>query len=57
MSFDGTETYLIPPRSLRQAQQPPAIRYRIGKLVVELSVIEFFMSLVQRPLSEGLVDL
>ena len=42
MSFDATERYLIPPRSWVQAQQPPAIRFRIGKLVVEESAIEFW---------------
>jgi len=56
MSPDATETYLIPLRGWRQAQQPPAIRSRIGQLVVELSVIEFSITLVQRPLSEGLAD-
>jgi len=40
MSFDATEMYLIPPRSWRQAQQPPAIRSRIGRPVVEESAIE-----------------
>jgi len=42
MSFDAAETYLIPPRSWRQAQQHPAIRARIGKLVVEELAIEFW---------------
>ena len=42
MSFNATKTYLIPARSWRQAQQPPAIRSRIGQLVVEESAIEFW---------------
>jgi len=42
MGFDAIETYLIPPRSWRQAQQPPAIGSRIGPLVVEESAIEFW---------------
>ena len=42
MDLDATETYLIPPRSWRQAQQPPAIGSRIGQLVVEESAIEFW---------------
>jgi len=42
MGFDATETYLIPPRSWRQAQQPPAIGSRIGQPVVEESAIEFW---------------
>ena len=42
MGLDATETYLIPPHSWRQAQQPPAIRSRIGQLVVEESAIEFW---------------
>jgi len=41
IGFDATETYLIPPCSWRQAQQPPAIRIRIGQPVVEESAIEF----------------
>ena len=42
MSFDATETYLIPPRSRRRAQQPSAIRFRIGRAVMEESAIEFW---------------
>ena len=42
MSFDATETYLIPLGSCRQAQQPPAIRSRIGQMVVEESAIELW---------------
>ena len=42
MSYDVTETYPIPSCSWRQAQQPPAIRCRIGKLVVEESSIGFW---------------
>jgi len=42
MSFDATETYLIPPRSWRRAQQPSAIRSRIGPAVMEESAIEFW---------------
>ena len=34
MSFDATETSFIPLRSWRRAQQPPAIRSRIGAVVV-----------------------
>jgi len=40
MGSDATETYLILPRSWRQAQQPPAIGSRIGQLVVGESAIE-----------------
>ena len=40
MSSNATETYLIPARSWRHAQQPPAIRSRIGQPVVEESAIE-----------------
>jgi len=40
MGFDGTETSFIPLRSWRRAQQPPAIRSRIGPAVVEESAIE-----------------
>jgi len=40
MSFDVAETYLILPRGWWRAQQRPAIRYRIGKLVVEELAIE-----------------
>jgi len=42
LSSDATETYLIPPRSRRQGQQPPAIGSRIGPAVVEESAIEFW---------------
>ena len=42
MDFDATETYLIPPRSRHPAQQPPAIRSRIGQLVVKASAIELW---------------
>jgi len=41
MSFNATETYHIPPRGWRPAQQPPAIRSRIGQPVVEKSAIKF----------------
>jgi len=41
MSSDATETSFIPLRSWRRAQQPPAIRSRIGAVVVEESAIEF----------------
>jgi len=40
MGFDATETYLIPPRSWSRAQQPSAIRSRIGPPVMEESAIE-----------------
>jgi len=39
---DATKTFFIPLRSWRQAPQPPAIRSRIGTVVVEESVIEFW---------------
>ena len=42
MSLDATETYPIPPRSRRRAQQPSAIRFRIGRAVMEESAIEFW---------------
>ena len=42
MGFDATETYLILPRSRRRAQQPSAIRSRIGPAVMEESAIEFW---------------
>jgi len=42
MSYDATETSFIPLRSRRRAQQSPAIRSRIGAMVVEESVIEFW---------------
>jgi len=41
LSIDVTETYFKPLRSWRQAQQSPAIRLRIGAVVVEESAIEF----------------
>jgi len=41
MSSDATGTYLIPLRSWHRAQQPPAIRFGIRKVVVEESAIEF----------------
>jgi len=42
MGSDATETSFIPLRSWRRAPQPPAIRSRIGAVVVEESVIEFW---------------
>jgi len=39
---DATKTSFIPLGSWRQAPQPPAIRSRIGTVVVEESVIEFW---------------
>jgi len=42
MGSDATETSCIPLRSWHRAQQPPAIRSRIGAVVVEESVIEFW---------------
>jgi len=39
MAFDSTGTYLIPLPSWRQAQGSPAIRFRIGAVVVEGSAI------------------
>jgi len=42
MGSDATETAFIPLRSCRQAQQFPTIRSRIGALVVEEAVIEFW---------------
>jgi len=42
MGSDETETSFIPLRSWRRAQQPPAIGTRIGAVVVEESVIEFY---------------
>ena len=39
LSIDATETYFIPLRSWRRAQQSPAIRLRIGAVVVEGSAI------------------
>ena len=40
MCFDATQTSFIPLRSCRRAQQPPAIRSRIGAVVVVESAIE-----------------
>jgi len=42
LSSDATETSFIPLRSWPRAQRPPAIRFRIGAVVVEESVIEFW---------------
>jgi len=42
LSPDATETSFIPLRSWRRAQQSPAIRFRIGAVVVEKYGIEFF---------------
>jgi len=42
MGSDATETSFIPLSSWRRAQQSPAIRFRIGAMVVEESVIEFW---------------
>jgi len=42
MSLNATETSFILLRSWRRAQQPPAIGSRIGRVVVEESVIEFW---------------
>jgi len=42
LSFDATQASFIPLRSWRRAQQPPAIRFRIGALAVEGSAIEFW---------------
>ena len=42
LSFDGTETYLIPLCSWGQAWQSPAIRSRISQPVVDESAIEFW---------------
>jgi len=42
IGFDGTETSFIPLRSWHRAQQPPAIRSRIGPAAVEESPIEFW---------------
>jgi len=42
MSSDGTESSFIPLRSWRRGQQPPAIRSRIGAVVVEESAMEFW---------------
>jgi len=40
LSIDATETYFIPLRSWRRAQQSPATRLRIGAVAVEESAIE-----------------
>ena len=40
LGLDVTETSLIPLGSWRRAQQPPAIRFSIGAVVVEGSAIE-----------------
>jgi len=42
LTFDTTETSFIPRRSGRRAQQSPAIRFRIGGVVVEESAIELW---------------
>jgi len=42
MSFDATETSFIPLRGRRRAQQSPAIRSRVGPVVVEESDIELW---------------
>jgi len=42
MSSDGTEMSFIPLRSWRRGQQSPAIRSRVGAVVVEESAIEFW---------------
>jgi len=42
LSSDATETSFIPLRSWRRAQQSPAIRSRIGPVVVEESDIELW---------------
>jgi len=42
LGFDATEVYLIPLRSRRQGQQPPAIGSRIGPAVVEESDIRLW---------------
>jgi len=42
LSSDATETSFIPLRSWRRAQQSPAIRFRIGAVVVEGYAIEFW---------------
>jgi len=46
---------IVPFSSGHKGQQSPAIRSRIGESVVELSAIEHSITLVKRPLSEGLV--
>jgi len=42
MGSDAKETSFIPLRSRRRAQQSPAIRPRIGEVVVEESALEFW---------------
>jgi len=42
IGFDATETSFIPLRSWHRAQQPLAIRSRIGPAAVEESAIEFW---------------
>jgi len=44
LTFDATEMSFIPARSGRRAQQSPAIRFRIGAVVVEESAIELWDS-------------
>jgi len=41
LRFDATETFFIPLCSWRRAQRSPAIRFRIGAVVVEELAIEF----------------
>jgi len=53
-SREGEE--LIPLGSRRCGQQPPAIRSRIGQVVIELSAIKCSITLVKSTLSEGLAD-
>jgi len=42
LNLDATETFFIPLRSWRRAQQSPAIRFRIKAVVVEESSIKFW---------------
>jgi len=42
LGFDATEMSFIPLRIWRRAQQSPAIRFRIGAVVVEGSAIGFW---------------
>jgi len=42
MGSDATKTSFIPLRSWRRAPQPPTIRSRIGAVLVEEFVIEFW---------------
>ena len=42
MFFDATGTYLILLHSWRRDQQSPAIRFRIGVVVMEESATEFW---------------